>query len=112
MPQVEQNPTFAEQQEKYTDLRDALSDGNLSDQEREELQERYYTDCEEVHRETASKCDDLRKEVEIYTEMSQMSQRDIEKLQILSGTNTLDGLRGPKTFGRYSLLTHNNPDFR
>lgn len=110
MPQIEEN-SFGENQEKYRDFRTALSDGLLSEDEKKSLSERYFSECESIHQDTVNECNALKNELELYQEIKVMSQSQVEKLQILSGTEIIDGLVGPNTFWRYHLLVENNPYF-
>lgn len=98
---VELTNTFEQNREKYKDFRSALSDSNLDQNEKQELSEKYYWDCHEIHEQTQRDCSDLLKEVELYTNMKQMSREEIKKLQILSWIQNVDGLRGPTTFATY-----------
>ena len=80
--EVAQN--FEENRDKYKDFRDALSDSHLDQEEKAELTDKYYSECAEVHTETQDVCEELRKELDFYKEMTDMSRDEISRLQILS----------------------------
>lgn len=109
---TETSQPFEQDQSKYKDFRDMLADNSLSPEEVEDLHERYDADREAVAWETRELSADLRKEVEQYKEMTDMSREQIQKLQILTWIpkNQIDGLRGPMSFAQYQLFTDILPE--
>jgi len=105
--------SFEISREKYKDFRDMLSDSHLSDEEKTELQQSYNYECSEIQEETTDLCSELQKEIDAYNEIKNMSQNQIQQLQILSGTpkNQVDGLRWPNTFAYYLSTISNITDF-
>ena len=108
---AEQSQDFQQNRLKYKDIREALSDSHLSEDESAELREKYYWECEEIHQETHDECDELTTEIELYREITQMSRTEIEKLQILSWVQNVDGLRWPTTFASYLEIWNRFQDF-
>jgi len=103
---VENIQSFEQDQDKYKDFRNMLADASISQEEVEDLQARYDTECEEVTSETIWLCGDLLKEVEQYKEMTQMSIPQVRTLQklIQIPASQRDWLRWPKTYAQYQAF--------
>lgn len=100
---IEVSQDFQENRDKYKDFRDALSDSHLDEEEQEELTIKYYTECSEIQEDTQEQCEELRREIDSYKEMTEMSRSDIKVLQTIIGFswNQRDSLRWPSTFAGY-----------
>lgn len=98
-------------QQKYRDFNEMLEDSHLSENEKSELHESYYQECEQIHTDTLASCDALKKELNYYKEFIKLSGEEILILQTLAwfqGTQR-DGLRWPNTFAAYLQLWDSYP---
>lgn len=59
-----------------------MSDNHLSGEEKQNLEKKYYQECSDVHSETKDLCSTLQQEVELYKELKNLSQEEIQKLQM------------------------------
>jgi carboxypeptidase C (cathepsin A) len=109
---LETSPSFEQDRNNYTALRDAYADNSLSSDEVKSLNKLYEAECEELHDETNTLCKALQKEVNQYNEMTEMSREQMQKLQILTGIpkSQIDGLRGPTSFAQYQMFTDMIPE--
>jgi len=97
--------------EKYKDFKEMLSDSNISDEEKAELQESYNYECEQTHSKTQEMCRELKTELSVYNKMKEMSRSDIVSLQRIIGIpkRQRDGIKGPQTFSQYFSYTQKYP---
>ncbi len=64
-----------------SDIYAEARDGNLTEDEREGLLERYGEECTAVQEETCTNLQELRDAMDIFEESTQMDSNDISKLQ-------------------------------
>jgi len=100
---IEQS-NFEANRNKYIDFRDAFSDSLLSEQEQTDIEQSYYQECEQIHDDAQTLCDELQNEILQYQSMTEMSREEVKDLQIISWAQDIDGLRGPNTFAYYKNL--------
>ncbi|MCH8518301.1 hypothetical protein LAT59_00860 [Candidatus Gracilibacteria bacterium] len=102
---LETASNFEQNQDLYRNIQEALSDSQLTPEEREDILSRYNEDNRRISQETSESFSQLRAEVfedkkDIYLELRDIfntDRNDIRKLQTLAGV-TIDGLIGPQTF--------------
>lgn len=95
--------------QEYKDLgRDIYAevrDGDLSEQEREDLLSRYQEECSQVTAETCENLQELRDAMDIFEESINLEREDIRKIQKIISTWS-DGVFGPGSFLQFESYKH------
>ena len=91
-----QNPEISQ------DIYSLIKDWDFSDTEKNEIEERYWQEREEVRAETQTDLSELRKTMQIYEESLSVSNTDIRKIQIILSMPNRDGVFWPNTFSTFS----------
>lgn len=107
----EQTKNTETYKEKYKDFREMLSNSNLSDEEKNQLQESYSYACDKAHNKAQEMCKELQSELAVYNEMKELSREDIRLVQRVIGIpkSQRDGIKGPLTFSQYFSYTQKYP---
>jgi hypothetical protein len=96
-------------QQEYLDIRQKIdNDGTLSDQEKQELSEKYDQECSVIHSETLALCDELKHEIEMFHALRELSREETKMLQAALGIQNQDGFPGPVTYEKLMTYTQEN----